>query len=96
MDLENLDLEKEQEELGQDPRDQGGSLGEALQPKYARIRRTLWKYGPGKDPAKDPPDEVLERVEWRELSTNRLLTPEEAELKEMELRAKGGYPDASD
>jgi hypothetical protein len=76
--------------------DRGKGPGELLRPKYARIKRTLWKYGPGKDPAKDPPDEVLERVEWREIETNRLLSPEEAELKERELRAKGEHPDALD
>jgi len=59
-------------------------------PRYARIRRTLVKYGPGKEPGVDPPDDVLETVEWREIETNRLLSPAEALRKETEFLAKEG------
>jgi len=62
-------------------------------PRYARIQRTLLKYGPGKVPGRDLPDEVLEAVEWREIRTNRVLTREEVVKKEAELIAKGIHPD---
>ena len=62
-------------------------------PRYARIQRTLLKYGPGKVPGRDLPDEVLEAVEWREIGTNRVLTREEVLKKEAELIAKGIHPD---